>query len=197
MLKNVNIKKNSRLSVQISWAMLGAMAFILMQFSFPIIPAFPYLKMDLSDVIVAVSAMIYGPLGATLIALIKATLDFLIKGANLMSLVGDVAAFAASVSFALPLYYLTKKNKTFFTKIAGLVAGTLMLTFVLSVLNYVIVTPLYISLAGFKLTTSLLNYILFTIIPFNLVKGLVLSIATFILMSSLVPILQRYLNRQK
>lgn len=195
MLKNMNVSKKHSLSTQISWAMLGAMAFVVMQFAFPILPAFPYLKMDLSDIIVAAAAMIYGPVGAAVIALIKATLDFLIKGANPMTLVGDIAAFAASVSFALPLYYMTKKKLNFANKIIGLVLGTLVLTVVLSVLNYFIITPLYITLAGFKLSTSLLNYILFTIVPFNLVKGLVLSLATFALMSAVIPILKRYSKR--
>lgn len=192
--------KHGALSKQISWAILGAMAFILMQFEFPIIPALPYLKMDLSDVIVTLSAFIVGPVGAVCIALVKAGLDFFIKGANLMTLVGDVAAFSASISFALPVYYVLKDrvfDKKIVRKILGFIAGTLVLTLVLSVLNYFVITPMYITLAGFKLSMSLMNYILYAVVPFNLVKGLILSIVSGLLFVSVLPVLKKYVDHQR
>lgn len=185
---------SNKLKREVTFAMLGAMAFIIMQFSFPIIPAFPYLKMDLSDIIVVMTTFLYGPIGGTVIALIKAFLDFLLKGANFMTLIGDIAAFAASVSFALPIYYFIKnKKQTGLNKFLSLLLGTLVLTVVLAILNYFLVTPIYISLAGFKLSSSLLNYVLLTIVPFNLVKGLVLSIVTWIIFKTAMPILSKYI----
>lgn len=190
-------KKTNRINLanQLSFAMLGAMAFILMQFSFPIIPAFPYLKMDLSDTIVVIAAFIYGPIGAIVIALIKSLLDFLLKGANFMTLIGDIAAFAASISFALPIYYFLKNKMTGVRKVIAFILGTISLTIVLAILNYFFITPIYISLAGFKISGSLLNYVLATIIPFNLLKGTILSIITYLLMKTLLPTIKHYLSR--
>ena len=53
---------------------------------------------------------------------------------------------------------------------------TVVLTLVMSVLNYFVITPLYINLTGFKLSFSLLDSVLYTVTPFNIIKGLFIGI---------------------
>ena len=60
-----NSDKN--LSKGIKIALLGAMASILMFFDFPIIPAFSWLKIDLSEIPVLIGAFAFGPISGIII----------------------------------------------------------------------------------------------------------------------------------
>ena len=184
------------LSYWLSWAMIGALAFLIMKFEVPIIPGFDYLKIDFSDALVALSTLVFGPVGGVMIALCKSLISLVLSGFNLLSIVGQIAAFLASLAYILPFYFISKKheNKAAY-QILGLVVGTICLTVIMSLANYFILTPLYISFAGFKLSGSLLNYVLVAIIPFNLVKGLVNSIIVFALAKTVLPVFEKFVNR--
>ncbi|MEO2873773.1 ECF transporter S component, partial [Lacticaseibacillus paracasei] len=52
-------------------ALLAAIGYVLMMFSFPIIPAFPFLKLDLSDLVVLLGGLLYGPAGGIGVAFIR------------------------------------------------------------------------------------------------------------------------------
>ena len=51
-----------RLAYWLAWAMIGALAFLIMKFEVPIIPGFDYLKMDFSDSLVALSTLVFWPI---------------------------------------------------------------------------------------------------------------------------------------
>jgi riboflavin transporter FmnP len=197
-MQNKSTAKNKAgLSSWLAWAIIAALAFLVMKFEFPLIPMIPYLKMDFSDVIIVLSTFIFGPLGGTMVALFKCLLSYLISGANILSLVGDLAAFFASMSFALPIYYISKRDeKSNGRKIWGIVVGIICLTIVMSVLNAFVLTPMYIKFSGFKLQAGMLNYIFTAIVPFNLAKGLVNGILVFILMKTVMPQLEKYAARR-
>lgn len=72
-----------KLRYWVAWAVIAAIAFLIMKFEFPVIPVIPYLKMDFSDVVVAMSTLIFGPLGGTMVAFFKSLLNYLISGANI------------------------------------------------------------------------------------------------------------------
>ena len=197
MMQNNKSTAKTGLSSWLAWAIIAALAFLVMKFEFPIIPMIPYLKMDFSDVIIVLATFIFGPLGGTMVALFKCLLSYLISGANILSLVGDVAAFFASMSFALPIYYFTKSDeKSTARKIWGIIVGIICLTIVMSVLNAFVLTPMYIKFSGFKLQAGMLNYIFTAIVPFNLAKGLVNGILVFILMKTVLPQLEKYAARR-
>lgn len=185
-----------KLRYWVAWAVIAAIAFLIMKFEFPVIPVIPYLKMDFSDVIVAMSTFIFGPLGGTMVALFKSLINYLISGANILSLIGDTAAFLASIAFALPMYYLAKKHtdKNSY-KILGIVVGILSMTIVMSVMNAFILTPMYIKFANFTLPHGMLSYIFTAIVPFNLAKGVVNGVIVFALWKSVIPQLRKYVAR--
>ncbi len=185
-----------RLAYWLAWAMIGALAFLIMKFEVPIIPGFDYLKMDFSDSLVALSTLVFGPLGGTMIALFKSLLSLFISGFNPISMVGQLAAFLASLAYILPFYYISKKHEDKVRyQVLGLVVGTIALTIVMSLANYFVLTPMYISLMGFKLNSSLLTYIVSAIVPFNLIKGLINSIVVLILAETLLPVLEKFVKR--
>ena len=62
---------NNKTSKLIKISLLSAIALILMYFDFPVIPIFPWLKIDLSDVPALLGAFGFGPIVGILIELIK------------------------------------------------------------------------------------------------------------------------------
>ena len=83
---------NKNTSKMIKISLLSALALILMYLDFPVIPIFPWLKIDFSDVPALLGAFGFGPLSGVLIELIKNILVILIKGSS-TGLVGEVANF--------------------------------------------------------------------------------------------------------
>ena len=71
---------NNNTSKMIKISLLSALALILMYIDFPVIPLFPWLKIDLSDVPALIGAFGFGPLAGVLIELIKNVVIVLIKG---------------------------------------------------------------------------------------------------------------------
>ncbi len=111
-------------------------------------------------------------------------------------MIGQLAAFLASLAYILPFYFISKKHEDKVKyQIFGLIVGTLALTVVMSLANYFVLTPMYISLMGFKLNSSLLTYVVSAIIPFNLIKGLINSIVVLILAKTLLPVLEKFVRR--
>lgn len=66
--------------------------------------------------------------------------------------IGDFISLLATLSYALPVYYLLNKAKTKTAVIMALLTGTLVLTVVLSIANwFTIITPLYMYLLNFEM----------------------------------------------
>ena len=68
---------NNKTSKLIKISLLSAIALILMYFDFPVIPIFPWLKIDLSDVPALLGAFGFGPIVGILIELIKNFKEYL------------------------------------------------------------------------------------------------------------------------
>ncbi|MPM89650.1 Riboflavin transporter FmnP [bioreactor metagenome] len=113
------------------------------------------------------------------------------------NLVGDVASFLATTIFTLPIFYFFKQNKKHANrnKILGVVTGTLAMTIFMSIANYFVITPLYLMFFGLNanqmLGMPLVNYVLIGIVPFNLIKGFIVSAAFLVLHAKLLPWLSR------
>ena len=143
--------KNSSLTNVIAYALIGCIAFVVMKFEFPIMPGVAFLKFDFSDVIITVGMFIFGAVPGVIIALIRMVLSLIFAGFALPSVVGEIAAFLASMSFSLPFYFFSKnvtvenrKTKMGIVKpMCGLIIGILAMTCVMSLTNAFILTPVY------------------------------------------------------
>ncbi len=69
-------------------ALLAAIGYVLMMFSFPIIPAFPFLKLDLSDLVVLLGGLLYGPVGGIAVAFVRSLVHFALTGGGVVNLIG-------------------------------------------------------------------------------------------------------------
>ncbi len=166
-------------------AMMAAIGLILQYLAIPF-PFFTFLKIDFSDVFVLLPMFVYGPLAGIFTAVLRSALHLLLTGFDLPNMVGDVAAVIASLSFTLPIYFILQPKKnhklehfSMKKQITAYSVGTVTMALVMAVANYWVITPLYLyffhvdakSFLGVKLS----SYVAFGIIPFNLLKGILVS----------------------
>ncbi|MDT8715565.1 ECF transporter S component [Clostridium sp. 19966] len=172
-MKSVN--KSTEMLVKI--ALLSAIAVVLMVFEFPILPAFPFLKIDLSDLPAVIGAFGFGPMVGIVIELIKNILIILVKGTGTAG-VGELANFIVGASYVGMAGLIYKKNKTKTGAVISLAAATIAMTIVGVLANYYILVPLYkLQLQGADYITK---YIVSGIVPFNLIKGIMVSAITML-----------------
>ncbi|KRM90998.1 ECF transporter S component [Liquorilactobacillus cacaonum] len=164
-------------------ASLAGISYLLMFLSFVVIPLVPYMKVDFSDIPILFGMFILGPLGGIEIALIRSILYFLISGPSLDNLIGVATNFIASLTLTLPIFFTLRNHHAvnFWNIIRSIMFGTLSLTVILSLANYFVFMPLYMSILGMKLSMPLAKFVLIGIVPFNLIKGLLVGIVFWVL----------------
>lgn len=179
---------NNKLSRLIKISLLGAIAFILMYFDFPI-PGFPpFLKIDLSEIPVLIGGFALGPVAGIMIELIKNIIYVLIKGTS-SAFVGEFANFAIGAVWVFTASYIYSRKRTRGNAIKGLVLGIILMTAFASILNYFVLLPMYTKL--FHMDLGNINvFIASAIIPFNLIKGAVVSVGTLALYKSMAPFIK-------
>lgn len=166
-------------------SLFAGISFLLYFISFPILPFVPYMKVDFSDIPILLGMIMFGPLGGILIAAIKGLLYWLLTGVDIANFIGVAANFIASVSFMLPIYYVlkyVKKYKTVTRLIIGAIAGTISLSVIMALLNVTVLIPVYMAVLHMKITVPLGQMLLFGVIPFNLIKGVLVG-AVFVLIA--------------
>ena len=169
------MKSNINKTVKVS--LLVGVAFILMFIELPIIPIFPWLKMDISDVPALMGAFAFGPLTGILIEFLKVVMHFLLTGSSTGG-VGEVANFIIGVSFVAPAAFIYWRNKSKKTAILGMIVGLIAMEVVAIVANIYFLLPVY----GMKMAPAeLMEYVTIGLLPFNTVKGVVLSVLTYML----------------
>lgn len=173
-------------------ALLSAVGFILQMFlEFPILPMFPFLKLDLSDLTVLLGGLLYGPLGGVSVAFVRSLVHYVMTGGGVINLIGDGASFIASVGFMWPVVAMMKSKNSLGRQVGGLLGGTISLTVIMSLLNWVAIMPMYLAVMNFQLGMSTTKYVLIGVVPFNLIKGVVVSVVFFVLAKALMPWLDK------
>lgn len=182
-------KVNTRTIVQIG--MLSALAIILMQFEIPLPFAPAFYKIDFSEVPVLIGCFSMGPFAGVLIELIKVILNVAIKGTMTMG-IGDAANFLIGCAFCVPAALIYQKKRTKSGAVTGMVVGTVIMTILGCVLNAYILLPVYAKAFEMPLDalvsmgtevngaiTGLMTFVLFAVAPFNLLKGILVSLIVF------------------
>lgn len=182
-------KVNTRTLVQIG--MLSALAIILMQFEIPLPFAPAFYKIDFSEVPVLIGCFSMGPFAGVLIELIKVILNVAFKGTMTMG-IGDAANFLIGCAFCVPAALIYQKKRTKSGAVTGMVVGTVIMTILGCVLNAYILLPVYAKAFEMPLDalvsmgtevngaiTGLMTFVLFAVVPFNLLKGILVSLIVF------------------
>ena len=185
-------------------AILGALAFIVMLFEFPIPFIAPsFYKLDLSEVIVLIGGFALGPIAAIIIEALKNILNIIFTGSS-TAYVGEVANFIVGCCFVVPASVIYLKNKTRNSAILGMAVGTICLVIAGALMNTFVLIPLYSKLfnlpievilgmgqAIFPSIKSVFSFVLYCVCPFNLIKGVIVSLITFFLYKRVSPLLHK------
>ena len=174
-------------------AMFSAVAAVLYCFDLPLFFAPSFYKLDLSELPVMICTFYMGPVAGVTCEFLKVVLKLLLKGTT-TAFVGDLANFLVGCSFVLPasICYqamLSKKGAVF-----SLALGTLVMSVFGSLFNAWYLIPKFSELFGMPLDaivamgtdvnasiTSLNTLVAFAVVPFNIVKGVIVSLLTMLL----------------
>ncbi|MFK9095504.1 ECF transporter S component [Bacillus salipaludis] len=174
------MKKTKKISVKayVTIGMLSSIAYLLMLLNFPL-PLFPnFLFVDFSDIPALIAALIFGPIAGILVELFKNVLNYIATGSQTGIPVGHIANFLAGIVFILPTYFVYNRLKTRRGMTLALIAGTVTMAVVMSILNYFFILPAYTVLMGFP---DMRNLVVPAVLPFNILKGVIMS-AIFMLL---------------
>ena len=187
--------KNNKLRSMIVIGMLSSISFVLMLLNFPLPALPPFLKVDFSDVPALIAAITMGPIAGILVALFKNVLYWIFSGIPTGVPVGEMANFATSILFMLPVYAIYRKISSSKGLLIGLVAGVLAMTIGMSVLNYFVFLPMYTYFLNAPALTgsAMRDTIVLGILPFNLIKGILLSAVVFMLFKTM----KTWLDKQR
>jgi riboflavin transporter FmnP len=198
--------KNSRVKSLALAGILGAVAFLLMMVKINI----PFLSVfaDLEAAALAeiIGGFVLGPIGAIQIILIKLLLKIAISGTSTM-FVGELQNFLLSCAYVLPAVLYYRKHKTKQGALVGLVIGTIVTILVSILTNLYMIFPFYIQLYGLDWDTiigmygqanpfihDIPTFIIFSVLPFNIVSKVTISIVTMLAYKKLSVPLKRFLQ---
>ena len=186
----------SRISVGVMTrvAILAAAASILYLIQIPIVA---FYKLDLSNIPVLLGAFSMGPVPGMLVLALKSAIGLLHSNS---AGVGELADFVMGAALVLPAALIYQKNKTRKNAIIGMAVGTVCMVIAGVLANKYIMLPFYMgafhmdmdgilrfaNVAGVDSETKLLLLITG---PFNLLKGVVLSVVAGLIYKPLSPIL--------
>ncbi len=174
----------------VAMSVLAGASYVLMFFSFPIIPIVPYMRIDFADMPILIGAVLFGPVSGITIAGLKSLLYWVVTGASFPNLIGIGSSFLSSVTLILAFYYGSRLTRSFKgVKKASLVVliMAVSLTIIMSFSNWVAVIPLYMSVLGMKLGMPLSTVIVMGVIPFNLIKGVIVGTLFFAIKDKVLP----------
>lgn len=173
-------------------AMLSVISALLMriEFAVPFLP--PFYKIDMSEVAVLIGGFAFGPWAAISIEFFK-NIIYLLFGGTSTAFVGELANFIMGCAFILPPILLYQHKRTRTCAFIGLMLGTLSLTLAGGLINYFILLPMYSVLYQLPMDAliamgqainpnihGLLGFVLLMTIPFNLLKGVLVSLIVWI-----------------
>ena len=201
--RKIRTQNRSKLRTTVQIGMLGAIALVLMFFEFPIpFIAPPFIKMDFSEIPVLVGTFAMGPLAGVLIELLKNLLNLVIHGTTTMG-VGELSNFIIGCAFVVPAGLFYRKKKTRVNALIGMAAGTLLMAAMGCLTNAFIMFPLYSTLMGIPMDSfiamgtaihpvidNMVSFVILCMVPFNLLKGIVISFITLLLYKRLRVLLK-------
>lgn len=179
-------------------AVLSAISFVLAFFEFPVPLSPSFARMDLSDFPALISAFAYGPMSGILIELVKNALQFLTSSTGG---IGELANFIMGSSFVVTAGLIYKLHKTKRTALIACLVASVVMGITAAIVNYFILLPVFEAfmpldqlIASFgefiPFIKTKLDVVLFNAFPFNLLKGIGISIVTMLLYKRLTPILK-------
>ncbi|MBQ6384396.1 MAG: ECF transporter S component [Clostridia bacterium] len=187
-------KKWFSVTVMTRIALLTAAASVLFLVEIPVVA---FYKLDLSNIPVLLGAFSMGTLPGVLILGLKSLIGLLHSSS---AGIGELADFIMGAALIIPASVIYHRNKTRKNALLGMAAGTVCMVIAAVAVNKWIMLPFYmkafhmnmeaiLAFAGVNGVDSELKLLLLITGPFNLLKGLVLSLVTGVIYKPLSPLL--------
>ncbi len=133
-----------------------------------------FLTFDLKDAIIALSALIYGPLAGFISSVVVALIEFVTISDT--GIYGLLMNFLSSATFACTLGFIYKYRRTFSGAILGAVMSVISVTAVMLLAN-LFITPYYMGVAR----SDVVGLIPTLLLPFNIIKSVVNAALTMLI----------------
>lgn len=183
-------------------AIMAALGAVLMLIDFPIAIAPSFYKIDIGDVPCLIGAFALGPAGAILIQIVKILIKLLLKPTS-TAFVGEIAAFICSSALCVSASIIYSGYKTKKNAIKAMVIGTIIMAMIATIANYYFIIPAYVKMynmplevildmgkAIFPIINDKSSFVFCCVFPFNLIKGGLVSIITFVVYKHVSPLLK-------
>lgn len=200
-------KDEKRLSIK-QMSMVGIMSAItvilyyFVKFNLPFFP--PWLDIQVSELPALITGFAYGPFAGCLVIIVR----FVIKlPSTITAGVGELADLVLSLSVVVVSSVIYKKHRTIKGALIGTGIGVAVGVIVSCFLNWLVLIPAYIYLAGFSIDllvgmlsylpfevtreNFMLSYVLVGALPFNLVRFVLVYALTFLLYKRIHKLLKR------
>lgn len=183
-------------------AMLGALSGLLMLIEFPlgfIAPSF--YKLDLAEIPVMIGTFAFGPIQGIVIEAVKIIIKLILKGTS-TGFVGDIANFIIGCAMVIPAGIIYKRKKTKKSAVIGMIVSTFVMAVVGVFLNAYVMIPMYSAFmpveqiveAGKAIipwVNNTFTFCLFCVLPFNLIKGILVSVIVAIIYKPLSRLIHK------
>ena len=198
-MNKVNTSTMIRTKDMTKVAMLSVIGFVLMYFQLPLtFVAPPFMKLDISDLPVLMGAFTMGPVYGIIIAALKNLMHIIFKG-TMTAGVGELSNFIISSTFALVSSYIYRKHRSYKGAVLSMTVGVVAMTILAMASNYFVVFPLYgkvmpmeaIIAMGSAITpkiTGLFTMMIYSVLPFNLIKGFTTSAVMMLVYKKISPL---------
>ena len=184
-------------------ALLASISYILAFIEFPVPLSPSFARMDLSDIPALIGAFVFGPVTGVIIELIKNVLQLL---STSTAGVGELANFLIGASYVWIAGFIYKYTRTKKGAISAYIISSIVMGVVATIVNYFILLPLFETfmpldqlIASFSeflpFIQTKLDVVLYNVLPFNIIKGLVVGLVTMVVYKKLTPVLKGETSR--
>lgn len=198
-MKNKNVRRLTMGGV------FGAIAFVLMFFSFGIPVISPFAEFDASALPELIGGFVLGPLGALDIIVVKILLKLIFLPTSSM-FTGEVQNLILSISYVLPAVLYYQKHRTKKGAVIGLIIGSVTSVVFSVFTNIYLIFPAYIKLYGMSwdgiialceanpFIKDIPTFVAFSVIPFNVISRTFTTVVTILVYKKISVPLKKLLQ---
>lgn len=182
--------------------MLSAVAVVLMLFEIPLPFAPSFYEIDFSEVPVLIGCFAMGPMAGITIEFVKILLNLFLNG-TITAGVGELGNFLIGCSLCIPASVIYRKVHSRRGALLGMSVGTLCMTGIGCIVNAYLLLPTYVKAMGLPMESivgmgtavnpkiqNLQTLVLYAVAPFNLLKGILVSIIVLLIYKKIRPLLK-------
>lgn len=184
-------------------SILSAISVLLMMVKTPLPFAPTFMELDVSELPALIGGFAMGPIAGVIIVILKIVLNIILNGSKTYY-IGELSNLIVSATFVFIATTIYSRGKNKKVAVIGLIIGSITMSIIALISNYFVIFPLYAKLLkidlnafvgiGAKVNPLVNNYLtlmVFSVLPFNLVKTFTTSLITMFLYKRVSRILKK------